>query len=276
MTDLRLPEIDTTRLEDGRYAVLLGNHIPIKGVGDGCILTALIREFNIKYPTIPIVLRTKGPKDVFLNNPRIYKMEDNLINHSVDLGAGHYITRKCRYFGIENPELKGELFFTPKELNIARETIKLLSGTKPVVIFCQNSTDNRRNWTREAWEAAIDIMSPQFDFYQVEQKIHYHRFEPDDPCDSLPCLYDTVRNARQELRNGELRKIMALQAVTKRTLTSNTGFYHIGMSVGDVACFLHTKYAGGDGEWTYPQAYNFFEDSDPTVVSNTILERWAV
>src|SRR6202041_1388930 len=122
------------------------------------------REFALKYPNIPIVLHTRGPKDIFANNPHLNAISDGLIRHSIDSGTGHYITRKCRYFGIENPELKGELFFTSKELNIARETLKLLSGDKPAVIFCQNSTDNRRNWTRDNWEVVIERMSSVYDF----------------------------------------------------------------------------------------------------------------
>lgn len=273
---MELQPRDMTTLRDGRRAILLGNHVPVRGVGDSVILTALVREVHKRWPELPIAIVTRGPKEVFLNNPYITEVYDGTIGHSLDLGSGHYITRKCRYFGISDPELHGELYFTDKERNIARETLKLLSPDKPTIMFCQNSTDNRRNWTRDNWTAVIDALSPWYDVYQIEQKIHYHRFEPTDPSDGLPCVYDTVLNARQELRNLDLRHAMALQCVSGKYLGSNTGFIHIAQCFGtDNAMFAHTKFAG-DTEWLYPEAYNFFEDAKVEDVIQKLIEMWGL
>lgn len=272
--DIALPDIDTIKSSSGRTNILLGNHVPVRGIGDGIILTAVAREVKKALPQFGITMATKGPKVMFENNPYIDEVIDGLIRHGIDIGPGHYIQRKCRYFNIHNPELHGDLFFTEKELRCARETLKLLSGDKPAVIFCQNSTDNRRNWSRDNWNEVIDFYSPWFDFYQVEQKIHYHRFEPDNPDDGMPCVYDTVPAARQELRNLDLRKVMALQAVTKRYLGSNTGFMHIAACFSnDNIVFLHHQYAG-DTEWLYPQLHNFYEDAKVVDIIALIGEVW--
>jgi len=255
--------------------ITVGNHVNVVGIGDGVILTALAREIHKKWPDWNIKIKTKGPKWMFENTPYIKEVEHGLIGHCLDIGHGHYIERKCRTFGIESPELRGSLYFTPHELLVATKTFDILRrGDRQPIIFCQNSTDNRRNWTRDNWAALIDALSPKYDVYQVEQVIHYNRFEPGNPDDQLPNLYDTVPNARQELRNLDLRRVAALQSISKKYLGSNTGFMHIAMCFGDDN-FIHMHHQyGGNDEWLYPQANNFWEDATLDAVINTMQAKW--
>ena len=252
--------------------IIIGNHIDIRGIGDGIVLTGVIREVNEAMPDKKIIVRTRASKAAFENNPRIYKIEDDLVPHAQQIGNGHYITQRCRYFGIENPRVHGELFITDKEKRVAEETLKLLTD-KPTIMFCYNSTDMKRNWTKDNWIKVIDALSSKYDVFQIEQNIHYHRW-PGDRNDGMPCIYPTIPNARQELRNTDIRKLMALMSVSKKYLGPNTGFMHIARCFGvDNFVFMHHDYAGGL-DWRYDDNQNFWENDPLEDVINRVCHRW--
>jgi hypothetical protein len=253
---------------------VIGNHLDIKGVGDSILLTAVAREIKKKHPNSLITVKTTARKDIFENNPNIFCCEEGLIPNGIDTGTGHYIERKCRFYGIENPELKGDIFFTEKEIKVAKETLKLLSGEKPTVMFCFNSTDKRRNWEKENWEKIVNVLNKKYDVYQLEENIHYHRLQENEEMNGMPVIFEAVNGARQELRGLDLRKVSAIMSISKKYLGTNTGFMHIATCFSnDNFVFMHRGFAGIE-EWIYPKNRNFWEYESVDYVIEKIKKEW--
>jgi ADP-heptose:LPS heptosyltransferase/glycosyltransferase involved in cell wall biosynthesis len=215
--------------------IYLGDHIPVPGIGDSILHTGVIREVNKKFPDKKIILRTMAESDAFESNPRIFKIERELLPHPIDIPTGHYMEQKCRYYGIDNPEIRGEIFITDKEKAVAEETLQILSGDKPAIMFCFNSTNPQKNWHAENWTKIVEALKPKYDVYQIDQTIHYSRAKDRPEEFGRPVIYPTIPNARQELRNaaGGIRKMMALMSVTKKYLGVNTSFMNIASCFGD-------------------------------------------
>ncbi len=273
-----IPQQLLTKLPDGRPAIKIGfSGTNAMGIGDSVIFTALARELKQRWPDHEILMYTDGPRVVFENNPLINQVITGIIPCNIDKGEGHFITKKCRFFGIDNPLLKGEIYLTEQEIRWAKRTLELVSNDKPAIIMCQNSTGSDRNWTRDNWEAVVETLNPYYNIFQIEQKIHFARWGDGHPDNGMPFLYDTVRNARQDLRNFDLRRIMGLQSVAGKYLGPNTAFYHIARCFdNDSFTFMHRKHAGTN-EWLYPESStfsHFFEDENVNSVINRIKDRW--
>ena len=143
--------------------------------------------------------------------------------------------QKCRYFGIDEPEIRGEIFITEKEKAVAEETLKLLSGDRPTIMFCFNSTNPQKNWVAENWVKIIDMLNKKYDVYQIDQHLHYSRAADRPEEFGRPIIYPTIPNARQELRDaaGSMRKMMAIMSVCRKYLGVNTSFMNIAACFGD-------------------------------------------
>jgi len=215
--------------------VYVGDHIPVPGIGDSILHTGVIREVNKKFPDKKIILRTMAETDAFENNPKIFKIERELLPHPIDVPTGHYMEQKCRYFGIDNPGIRGEIFISETEKAVAEETLQILSGNKPTIMFCFNSTNPKKNWIAENWVKIIDVLKDKYDVFQIDQSIHYSRAKDRPEEFGRPVIYPTIPNARQELRNaaGGMRKMMALMSVSKKYLGVNTSFMNIASCFGD-------------------------------------------
>lgn len=266
-----------------------------RGLGDTILLTACIREINKKFPNKKIIVRTLGPKCVFDNNPRIFKVEDGICGSEhgirtygihqdsipdgggyfhIDENAkfslsGHFIERKCKYFGINNPDIRPEIFISEKESEIAKETLKMLSPDKPSIVLCKNSTEYRRDWTLNNWINVVDMLNRKYNVFQVEENIKY------DKLTGLPTrIMETVPNARQELRGLEIRKLMAILSVCKKYIGTNTGIMPMATAFGnDNIIFMHRSY-GGDEAWMFPQNTHFFENQSLLDVKDLIYKKW--
>jgi ADP-heptose:LPS heptosyltransferase/glycosyltransferase involved in cell wall biosynthesis len=215
--------------------IYVGDHIAVPGIGDSILHTGVIREVAKRFPDKKIILRTMAELDAFENNPRIFKVERELLPHPIDIPTGHYMEQKCRYFGIDNPEIRGEIFISDRERVVAEETLQILSGNKPTIMFCFNSTNPKKNWIAENWVKIVDVLNEKYDVYQIDQSIHYSRAKDRPEEYGRPVVYPTIPNARQELRNaaGSIRKMMALMSVCKKYLGVNTSFMNIASCFGD-------------------------------------------
>lgn len=239
--------------------LVIGDHVPIHGIGDSILLTGLARELNTLYPGKKIVVRTKGSRIAFENNPRIHSIEEGLLEKSIDDGGGHYLVRKCRHFGInlKDEDVRGELFLTDTEIAKAKQILEVLSPKKKTIIFCKGSTDKRRDAPASFWGPILQELKECYDIYQVDQHAE-----------------EDVPYARQELRDCAIRDAMALQYLSKRYLGTNTGFYHIAHCFGtNNFTFMHKQFAGGP-EWTYPLENFIWNDEPLDSIRKRIRERW--
>jgi ADP-heptose:LPS heptosyltransferase/glycosyltransferase involved in cell wall biosynthesis len=215
--------------------VVIGDHMDVPGLGDTILNTAVVREVNKKFPDKKIILKVLCDTAPYENNPRIHRIEKGLIPHPIDIPTGHYIEQKCRYFGIDNPDIKGEIFITDKERAVAEDTLKILSGARPTIMLCANTSSQSKDWPKENWVKIVEVLSEKYDVYQIEQHIRYSKSVDRPEENGHPFINMTIPNARQELRNaaGGLRKIMAIMSLSKRYIGMATGFINIAACFGE-------------------------------------------
>lgn len=244
------------------------------GVGDGLIITAVIREVNKKYPNRKILVKSMSSEDIFINNPRIYKFERgywpsiNFFPHGRWRNK-HQALNLFDTYGITSTDIRPEIFITEKEESVARKTLHLLSPDRPSIMFCRNSTVPERDWDDDKWFAVIEMLNKKYSVFQMEEAIRYD-FDTGEPTRVMK----TVPNARQELRGIPLRKAFALMSITKKYLGVNTGWMHAAAAFGyDNYVFLHRGIAG-DPHWLYPENKNFFENEPLDFVLHKIKNDW--
>ena len=263
------------------------------GLGDGVLLTAVVREINKKYPDKKIILRTVGPKEIYENNPRIHRVEHGVCGEDVGIQTfgipidsviggyfhlnkygtvnrrGHFIDQKCAWFGIENADITPELFVSEKETLAAQKTLELLSGTKPVIMFCKSSTVPDREWTIEGWINIIDMLKDKYDVYQLEETIRYDFYS------GMPTrIMDTIPNARQELRGLPIRKLIAIMSLSKKYLGVNTGLMPIASAFSYDNIIYMKRNSAGDASWIFPKNNHFWEDWTVEQVQELVKEKW--
>jgi len=282
-------------IDDGSEFIYCGETNPdTTGLGDGILLTALVREVNKKYPNKKIILRVTGPKDVFFNNPRIHRIEHGICGEKEgvqtygktieQIGAdgyyhlnergekiqiGHHTATKCKWFGIDDPDITPELFVTEEERAIAENKLKTLSGDKPTIMFCRNSTMSQRDWNTDAWIKAVDLLNQKYDVYQIEQTMRYNKKTkfPEQLLESIP-------NAKQELRGLSIRNIMAVMSVSKRYLGVNTGFMPMASAFGDDNVVFADNRCAGDGTWLFPRNAHMWNIFSLEKNLNIIKNKW--
>jgi len=257
----------------------IGDHMAHRGVGDVLTLTSVIREVNQKYPARKIVVKTLGDKSCFLHNPRIHEIKNELLDHPIDAPIpGHYILKKCSFFGIQDPSYRNELFISEEEGAEARSLIKELSGDRSVILFAPNSSDRRRDWTVDGWNALLEAVSEKYDVYQVDRQTHNSEdakrgiFPEGKPEDIEP--ERTFLQARQELRGVDWRKAMALMKVSGKYLGTNTGFLPMANAFGSEHFVFHDTRFVNPSEWEYPDNINFYETNRIETVIRHIKNHW--
>lgn len=244
-----------------------------RGLGDSLLLTAVIREVNLKYPDKKIVVRTTGPASVFNNNPRIYIFENNYWEN-VDIWPNgrwrnkHQIYNLYDTYGVFSDKINTEIFLTEQEILVATKTLELLSPNKPVIVFCRNSTDTARDWDDESWEKIVSMLSEKYNVFQIDENIRYDRTT------EMPRVMKTTLAARQELRGLDIRRIFALMSASKKYLGVNTGLMAAATAFGDDNfVFMHSK-LGGDPHWIFPHNKNFFEYEKFDDIIDRIKKDW--
>ena len=262
---------------DGEY-IVTGDHLAHIGVGDILTLTAVIREVNGAYPDKKIIVKIVGDKSCFLNNPRIFEIKDEpLPQPQNEAVGGHYIRKKCLWFGVEPASYRTELFIDDDEFKEAQNTISGLSQEKPVVMFSPNSRDARRDWTPENWEKLVNVVNSKYDVYQID-RIEQNAPVWDALAGNLPATATdpqrTIPGARQELRGVEWRKAMALMKVSGKYLGTNTGFLPMANAFGADHFVFHDTRFVNPSEWEYPDNHNFYQTDSIESVIDDIKKHW--
>lgn len=241
------------------------------GVGDTLLLSAVVREVNKKYPNKKIIVKTRGPKEIFYNNPRVYRVEHGCWNEYEFWPQSrwrnmHQIQNLCETYGIQNADITPELFISDKERQVAEKTLKMLCGDKPAIMFCGAATHPERNWDNKKWADLIDMLSKKYEVFQLEETLRYD-FETGDIVD----VYPTIPGTRQELRGAPLRRIFALMSVSKKYLGVNTGWMVAGCAFGyDNYTVLQNK----TPFWMFPGCKNFEQADDYMKIKKTIEGDW--
>ena len=166
------------------------------GLGGYLVWTGVIREIAKRLPEDIKILPCEGDgkrvtklirSPVFENNPHLYKPGDgdeafplflnnptaNYCKTDTPVKAHHrydkhMMAQMCEFYGIEDPELKCELFFT----NTERQKVnKLCEGLDPNFITIEpysktNYTPNR-TYPVEKWQNIVDQLSEKIQFVQI-------------------------------------------------------------------------------------------------------------
>lgn len=283
-------------IDDGSDKIYVGETNPdTTGLGDVVLVTAIVKAVNKKYPEKKIILRLPGPKTPFLNNPRIYSIEDGVCGPDQGVqtfgktieqigGDGfyyldengnkrpadrHHTTNKCRWFGIENANPTPELFVSEEEKAVAEATLKMLCGDRPAIFLCRNSTMPQRDWVQEGWIKVVDMLTRKYDVFQVEETIRYNKQT------KMPeRVMTTVPNARQEFRGYDVRKLIALMSVSRRYLGVNTGFMPIATAFGSDNVVFADNRCAGDGTWLFPQNTHIWNFHSVDEIMEIVKNKW--
>jgi len=272
----------------------IGHNMEWAGVGDQIILSAVAREARREYPKAEIVLKYTSPQEVvdsiFGGNPDIDKYEWGLLKEPMtDWKDGHMTEKACRYLGFKAKNIHGDIHLTDKELIVAKKTLELLSGDRPVIMAAMNSSTSERDWKEEHWEEIVSMLSEKYDVYQLGQSVLYYQTTTLPPLmqapvpeylrgykkeylDGMPMVCSTIKGSRQEFRNFGLRKTFALMFVSGKYFGVDTGYMHAASCFGnDNFVFIGSK----DSEmWTYPDNKNFFRNEPFQEIKERIKNDW--
>jgi ADP-heptose:LPS heptosyltransferase len=263
--------MDHPPLFDGKYINIGEPPETIGGIGDALLFTGLAREIKNKYPNYPIKVSLSSCGFLFENNPNVDLFENGSINQSINVGGGNYLLRKCRFFGIDNPELRCQMFFSQKEIDLANKTISLLSGNRPTIMFCANSAWSGRNWIVEEWVKIIDILKVKYDIFQLENTIYYGKANES----IVPVVFETIPGTRQELRNLDIRKIAAIMSLSKKYIGIDTAFSHLATCFGNDNYIYYIDHPEHYPNWSYPSNKNFIQNNfDTNALIDSIQKDW--
>jgi ADP-heptose:LPS heptosyltransferase len=246
------------------------------GLGDGLLLTAVIREIAKKYPEKKVAVKTLSPKEVFENNPHVSSFENDYWKGVNFWPKGrwrgmHQIKNLCETYGVyltDTSDIRTEIFLSESEINTAQLTLAALSPDKPSIMFCPNSTVPERDWDTDKWEQLVEMLNEKYSVFQIDENIRYNWDT------GAPRVMRTIRNARQELRGQPVRRIFALMSLSKKYLGVNTGWMAAATAFGfDNYVFMHTAIAG-DPHWIFPNNKNFFQYESFDAIKQKIKSDW--
>jgi hypothetical protein len=241
------------------------------GVGDTLLISSVVREISQRYPDKKIIVKTRGPKEIFYNNPRVYRVEHGYWGEYEFWPHGrwrgmHQIQNLCESYGIHNADITPELFISDKERMVAEKSLQMLTGGKPAIMFCGAATHPERNWDNNKWADLIAMLSRKYEVFQMEETLRYD-FESGD----ITEIYPAIPGARQELRGFGLRKLFAMMSVSRKYLGVNTGWMVAGCAFGyDNYTVLQNK----TPFWMFPRNKNFVKEDDYATIRKTIEEDW--
>lgn len=256
-----------TRTLEGIQDIYIGNYTPVNGLGDAIILTAVIRELNIKYPTARLHVLTCGPGEIFNNNYRISSLEHGYVACEIEdwPAAEHQVTHKLRLYDIKPNSLRGEIFFTNEEIAVAQ---KALRTDKPAILVCNNGASPKQNISMETLDYIIKGLSLTFNVYQIESKA-YQR-----PMGEGIKINSTIHSALQDLRPLPLRIKLALLSLVKRYVGIDTGFMHAAHCFGNSFVYIN-KNLDSHATWVYDEDTKFYSDTNKDKLIAQITDKWA-
>jgi len=264
-------------IDENSDRVYIGENEPTtRGLGDGVLLTGVIREINLKYPDKKIIVKTQSPKEVFMNNPRIAEVHDGWWEDLELWPKGrwrapiHQVKNLCETYGIYTENINAEIFLTEHEALVAKKTLELVSPDKPAIMFCRNSTDPNRDWTDEAWFKIIEMLNKKYNVFQIDESIRY-----DHRTGGMPRVMSTISNARQELRGLPIRNIFGLMYHSRKYLGTNTGWMACATAFGnDNFCYMYDPKMWGAFHWVFPRNNNIFLEDPFEQTMARIKEAW--
>ena len=167
------------------------------GLGGHLTWTALAREAKIHFnkPELKIVpymgdISRPVKSEIFFNNPNFYNDESAVQIFPIQLnkpetnyckldtpkkahhkGDKHIIVQICEHYGIDNPELKCDLYFSDEQHKKVTALRKQLD--KDFIILEPHSKTNytpNRVYPFEKWQSIVDEVSKNIQVVQVGQK----------------------------------------------------------------------------------------------------------
>jgi hypothetical protein len=126
------------------------------------------------------------------------------------------------------------------------------------------------------------MLNARYAVFQIDESIGYYgkgsfgEHVLNDSRYGMPFLYDTVKNARQELRNIPIRHLIILSAIAKRYLGTNTGGMHIATAFGNNNIIFMNSKEGGEEGWIYPQNTHFWEYDSMDKIKQIVSNKWGI
>ena len=166
------------------------------GLGGYLAWTAVAREISDKIPEGIKILPCEGDgknitklvrSPVFENNPYIYKEGDgdqafpmflnnpetNYCKNDTPLkayhrGDRHIIEQMCEFYGVNNPELKCELYFTETEKRRVEELLKGLEDTFITIEpYSKTNYTPNRVYPMKKWQSVVNSLKSKVQIVQI-------------------------------------------------------------------------------------------------------------
>ena len=159
------------------------------GLGGHLTWTAAIREVHKKYSVGVFPCDMQGNhinSEIFKNNPYCvdvsssdvfslpldlpetnYCLED-YPDRCVQRADKHIIEQICEYYGIENPELKCELYFTEEEIEFSESLLSEVSSDFLVIEpMSKDGYTVNKKYSFDKWQRIVDTLSRDIEIVQV-------------------------------------------------------------------------------------------------------------
>ena len=241
------------------------------GLGGYLTWTAVVREINKKSPAdvkiLPVEAQgtaitkivkspifdnnphitydpwNEGEKKVFiqLNNPQTNYCKQDLPDRAVHRKDKHIIAQVCEFYGIEDPELRCELFFTDEEVEHVNELSKQLHDDFIVIEpHSKKLYTVNRVYPFEKWQAVVNSLSKDIQVVQVGNS-------------KAPLLENVVDMTGKT----SFREAALLIGKSKLFLSSEGGLVHAATAVDTKSLVIITGYQSLEMV-AYPQNINLY------------------
>lgn len=179
------------------------------------------QEFDAKYPAFPLQL----------NNPSTNYCKQDTQQKALHRYDKHIIEQICEFYGIKNPKLKCEIYFSEKEKKLALDlmTENLLNKKNFIVIEPQSNDEYTVNkkYSIEKWQSIVDELNNlNLKIVQVGKETKDH-------------LLSNVVNLTGKTN---FREAAAIIANSKLFVSSEGGLMHASNAVGTKSVILYTGF----------------------------------
>jgi len=137
--------------------------------GDGKNITKLVR--SPVFENNPYIYKD-GDGDqafpMFLNNPQANYCKDDTPLRAYHRGDKHIIEQMCEFYGIENPELRCELYFTKPEKDKIDDLVRgLESDFITIEPYSKTNYTPNRAYPIEKWQNIVNALKDKIQVVQI-------------------------------------------------------------------------------------------------------------
>ena len=238
------------------------------GIGDNVIITAVVRELKKKFPDAEVEVYSEGHPELFMYNPNVKKVYKQFGGDTGYIGSGHYIEKICRFYSIENPSLKGDIYLNEEEKEFAKELEMIKACCLHPAIY---------NWPYENWEK-LCIFLDENGFYPLQIGPSYSgkdflRMQEQGLTRSKSVPVKNIKYCDIRYREITVREMCSVIFNSDFFIGYNSGPMHIATAFEKKAICISRK--DQFKEFCYPQNKNFIISTfDLEDIQDFIQKNW--